>query len=135
MSTPQRLTLLASLTAKLLVAGLATLWARTKQQPRWTQPPSVSTPNSGQPFTGQRWWTTGMSDTDCGTPEHVTALDITDTDLVDFWRLAADDAAQHRASACGGCGDKRGRCRHRRANLDECDALLDQWLARNGRPA
>lgn len=132
MSTPRRLTLLASLTVKLLVAGLATLWAQTKQQPHWTLPPSASTPANGPTSTAPHWSTTAMSD--CGTPEDVRLHEITDTDLVDFWRLAADDAAQHRAHVCGGCGDKRGRCRHRRANLDECDALLDQWLARNGRP-
>ena len=39
---------------------------------------------------------------------------ITDDEIVGTWRIAADDAASHRASVCGG--------------------LLDVWLSRHGRP-
>ena len=56
---------------------------------------------------------------------------ITDDETVGTWRIAADDAASHKASVCGE-GD--GRCKHRRANLDECDGLLDVWLSSHGRP-
>ena len=65
MSTPRQIRLLASLTAKLMLAGLATLWAQTKRQPRWTQPPSVSTPQTGPqytPHTVRPWSTTAMND-------------------------------------------------------------------------
>ena len=57
---------------------------------------------------------------------------ITDDEIVGTWRIAADDAASHRASVCG---EQDGRCKHRRANLDECDGLLDVRLSRHGRPA
>ena len=53
---------------------------------------------------------------------------ITDDEIRGHWRVAADEAAQHRAFVCG---ENDGRCRHRQANLDECDALLDLWLARH----
>ena len=56
---------------------------------------------------------------------------ITDDEIVGMWRIAADDAASHKASVCG---EQGGRCKHRRANLDECDGLLDVWLSRHGRP-
>jgi len=35
---------------------------------------------------------------------------ITDDEIVGMWRIAADDAASHKASVCGE-GD--GRCKHR----------------------
>ena len=54
-----------------------------------------------------------------------------DDEIVGTWRIAADDAASHKASVCG---EQGGRCEHRRANLDECDGLLDVWLSRHGRP-
>lgn len=60
-----------------------------------------------------------------------TMQPIADEEIVSMWHLAADDAASHRAFVCG---ENDGRCRHRRANLDECDGLLDVWLARHGRP-
>ena len=67
MSTPRRLTLLASLTVQLMLGLLATIFARTKQQPHWTQPPSASTPPNGPTHTGNSWSTIVMSD--CDTPE------------------------------------------------------------------
>ena len=63
--------------------------------------------------------------------DHDTLPPITDDEIVGMWRVAAEDAASHRASVCG---EQDGRCEHRRANLDECDGLLDVWLSRHGRP-
>jgi hypothetical protein len=59
---------------------------------------------------------------------------IPDEDIVGHWRLASDDALKHKPAVCGGCGSETGRCKHRRANLDECDGLMDVWLSRHGRP-
>ena len=57
--------------------------------------------------------------------------DLTDTELLDLWHLAAEQAAAHRPWLCG---HEDGRCKYRRLNLEECDALEDEWLARHGRP-
>lgn len=70
MNLTRQLTLLASLTAKLMLAGLATLWVRTKQQPRSKPLFCASKPNSGPTRTVQPWSIIAMADTvECGTPE------------------------------------------------------------------
>lgn len=135
MSTPRQIALLASLTAKLMLAGLATCFAQVRNAQTWKPLFCESTTKTGPQYTPrtlQPFATHVMAD--CGTPEATRALTITDAELLSFWRLAADDATQHRASVCGGCGDSRGRCQHRRSAIVECDGYLDQWLARHGRP-
>ena len=66
--------MLASLTAKLMLAGLATCFARAKHGTTWKPLFCESTTKTGPQFTPrtvQPFATTGMSDTvDCGTPEH-----------------------------------------------------------------
>ncbi len=57
--------------------------------------------------------------------------DLTDEQVLELWSWAAEAAADHRPSVCG---HEDGRCKYRRLNLEECDALADEWLARHGRP-
>ena len=72
-STARQIALLTSLTAKLMLAGLATCFARVKHARTWKPLFCESTTKTGPqytPRTVQPFATTGMSDdVDCGTPE------------------------------------------------------------------
>ena len=54
---------------------------------------------------------------------------LTDVELVELWRLSADDAANHRPWVCG-----TARCPARQAALDECDAYAEMWNQRHPAP-
>lgn len=56
--------------------------------------------------------------------------DLTDTQILELFHMAAEHAAEHRPHMCG---HEDGRCRYRRLNLEEADGLLDEWLIRHPR--
>jgi len=54
--------------------------------------------------------------------------DLSDAQILELWSWAAQSAAEHRPHVCG---HEDGRCRYRRLNIEECDALVDEWLTRH----
>lgn len=54
--------------------------------------------------------------------------DLSDEQILELWQWAAEAAAEHRPWVCG---HEDGRCKWRRANIEECDSLLDEWLERH----